>query len=213
MGTKFLIGAAIFIGSFGLGLGTTYLVVSRVGTESPIAAPPSVSGSESTWPAPAASRSEVTELSVPAPGKLAEVPEARVEVLQPQTVQPVVEASAERVPAEQPRIPEANKWWDAVVGKRCTIALDEVGFASLSLREGTVGNGDNTTFETSFANNRRLTVFKAAENPSVEVIALAFDDLGRPSVAHVRDPRSNASGVISLQVEGKQIRLIPQLAE
>lgn len=213
MGTKFLIGAAIFIGSFGLGLGATYLVISKVGTESPMAPPPPVGSAELSWPVPDHNRSAATGLNIPPVEAVADSPKPSADLMQANPAPATSDAQAAPSTADKPIVEDAGKWWDHVVGRRCALALDEVGFASLSLREGTIRAGETATFEASFANNRRLTVFKAVEKPSVEVTALAFDENGQPSIAQVRDPRSGAAGVISLQVEGKQIRLVPESEE
>jgi hypothetical protein len=96
-----------------------------------------------------------------------------------------------------------------IQGKRARIGLAEVGFNTLSLRDGSVENNAIVSWDDTFGNAKRLGMFRASEKPQVEVIALAFDAKGIPTVAHVRVPESGATGVIALQTEGKTLSLIP----
>jgi len=118
---------------------------------------------------------------------------------------------ASNLPEVKASAPTVSMGWKDLKGKTCRVGLAEVGFQSLSLRRGKLRHGARVSWKKSFSKSRRIGKIQVDANPVVLVQGVGLDDKGRPAVAYVKIVDSGKKGVISLQVEGKEIHLFPIL--
>lgn len=227
MPARFALALVVFVVSFGVGIGGTYLLI-RSGGDDSAAAAESASASVAS-DAPARRDLEVQEVAAadnrgaPAAAPVSDpgtdspadsaadspaVEPAQEAVDAPSEAPKQPEAVAAAPPAEEEpaaQDPHAGAWWKEAQGRTCEILLNQVGFSSLSLRAGKFEHKQIVDWEAEFGDKKRLAVFRADESPRVRVDALGFDADGVPTAALVRSSDGNASGVIALQAEGKRI--------
>ncbi len=98
---------------------------------------------------------------------------------------------------------------EAIRGKECRLGLKEIGFRSLSLRDGSLDHGDRVSWKRDYSKNKRISILYASQDPVVEVLGIGFDESGRQRVAFVQEKSSGKRGVISLFVEDKRVALTP----
>jgi hypothetical protein len=231
---RFTMALVVFLLSFGMGLGGTYLLVSASGglgqsaSSSAVVAGagPSVAPVGPALPAAIIQPAAPTTAEPPQPLPEEASATVAVEVAAPEAPAPVepqvaVEAEPEATPAEPVQVAAAARpaesdlaaeeapWWSDLRGRTCVIDLDAVGFSSLSLREGEFDHNRLVDWDADFGSAKRLRIFWAASEPAVEVLALGFDADGMPTAATVRVPGTDLLGVIALQIEGRVIPLRP----
>ena len=212
MPLRFIMALLVFAGSFALGLGGTYLLISRSGVESVRAVPRTVAqapesevrGSEVV----VADEVEPVDVGTIRPEKGLE---PHLDTLSPPSTEPGTAEGQAKEP--EPTPPDANPlaWWQGLEGRKCRVALDEVGFSALSIRDGSFETNEKVNWEKRFSRSRKVTSLRARKHPVVLVKAIGFDAQGVPSAAVVEtDGAHPKRGVIALQVEGKSIRLVPE---
>ena len=86
-------------------------------------------------------------------------------------------------PAENEESPNQIKSIDldrfgSIRGQDCRVGLKEIGFRSLSLREGSFQHGDVLEWDSKYAKNKRISTLYAKRDPVVTVLALATNNEG-----------------------------------
>lgn len=229
MTLRFLIALLVFAGSFALGLFATYAVISRNSGQGihAVPSPAQARASEQAGAAGAAGGQGSGQVQVA----------ASPATLRPEDGQEPRAASPSEGDATLGTLPDtpppgsdgaeggagtaggsakdvgeeaAPTWWSGLVGTRCVVRLDEAGFSGLSVRDGAIEDGERIDWGSRFGKAKKVGSVRAKGSAVVLVEALGFGADGVPNAALVTVPgRKTARGVISLQVEGKQIRLEP----
>jgi hypothetical protein len=199
----------VFAGSFALGLGGTYLLIAKSGDQGVHAVPRPKASSEQPAAPDKHHGSTSGSAADPAAVRPTDGQEPHAAVGRPE------EPAELNVPidatADEPAEPT---WWSGLEGHRCRVRLDEVGFSVLSVRKGTFEGGARVDWDAQFNGARRVGSLRSKDQPVVTVHALGFDAEGMPSAALVELVGAKpVTGVIALQVEGKQIRLEPVTEE
>ncbi len=126
-------------------------------------------------------------------------------------VGPAVEpGGAEDVaPASPAKDPPADKWWEGVKTKRCTVLYGD--HQRLVVREGSLRRDETTTYG-PFADNDVVARVRRENATEVTVHHFGFHPRnGRPSLAHVtvHVPGGDITGILPLQIGEDQIELRP----
>jgi len=231
--TRALLGVLLFGGSFAIGLaGTWAWITSTPGGDGAGMAPPLAETTETdespgqgliataivpTEPAP--EEAPVVEARPdPAPtGSLdapIQAPPTRQPAAAPAPAAPAPAMVAAAAPVNQPAAAiRANNQgsrpgWANLIGKRCMVSLDSVGFRSLSIRQGELASGSLVDWDRDFGQNSRTHLLRAGRDTTVDVLGIGVDPSGLARVAHVRSVKSGKTGVISLLVENKRVPLV-----
>ena len=185
------------------GLVATAIIPAEAPDAPPVAPEPSSVKAEAPAnnPAPAAPVDAPIQAPAPAPPTPAPAP-AEVELAAVAgSAQPVVASNSAQIQAKKAP-------WMNLIGKRCSVSLDSVGFRSLSIREGELVSGAQVDWERDFGANARTHLLRANRDTAVDVLGIGLDESGSPRVAHVRSVKSGKTGVISLLVEDKRVPLV-----
>lgn len=218
MTLRFLIALLVFVGAFALGLFGTYALISRNAGQGIHAVPrPEAGGATqkseargADEPAPALGAVQVAA----APAQAAPSPLHPMTAEAPHAAAPVPDAKLGTLDDTRPAAQEltgAPSWWSGLVGKRCVVLLGDVGFSALSVRDGEIADGDRVDWGGRFGKSRKVGSVRASKGALVQLEALGFGTDGTPNAALVTvlGRKKPVRGVISLQVEGKQVRLEP----
>lgn len=236
---RLVVGIVLFGASFGIGLALTYALISS-GTNQVVVEPGGDSADVSSKEKSRAPSVAIAPMNTPQglpgvtsapvpPAPTPPTPPKDTVINTPDTDTPdsktdtppgmdVEEKKDEiEVAANQPSSKETTPAnvpaWKELKGKTCRVGLAEVGFQSLSLRRGKLRHGAKVSWQKSFSKRRRIGRIQADANPVVQVEGIGLDKEGQPAVAYVKIVETGKKGVISLQVEGKQIQLFPILGK
>lgn len=218
MTLRFLIALLVFAGSFALGLFGTYALISRNAGQGIHAVP-------SAEQVGASERAEARGTEGAQPGRAVQVAASPADLRpeggqEPRAAAPsegdatlgtLPDVSGQQEPEKEAPAPQeeaAPTWWSGLVGKRCVVRLDEAGFSGLSVREGELRDGERVDWSSRFGKARKVGSIRAKGSATVLVEALGFGADGLPNAALVTLDKGKR-GVVSLQVEGKQVRIEP----
>jgi len=103
----------------------------------------------------------------------------------------------------------SNAWWRGLAGKRCRVDLGQT--RALSIRRGTLKDGDRLDWGSTFSTNPRLGLMYTEEENIVLVHGVATNSAGTPVAAHVTLNKQDreTSGVIALHTQGLKVTLHP----
>lgn len=210
MTLRFLIALLVFVGAFAAGLLGTYALISRSSGQGIHAVPrPDAPGAISKREAPV-----VTE-PVPSPRDAQAAEEPLALPQPPSEFVPPVDVKLGTLDALPTEPAQDPSWWSGLVGTRCVVLLAEVGFTSLSVRAGSLEDGERIDWGARFGKARKVGSVRANQGALVQLEALGYgaDDTPNAALVTVLGAGKGVRGVMSLQVEGKQVRLEPAPAE
>lgn len=227
MNKRLLVIVTVFVAGFGAGYGLTWLLVSGPGP-----ARPAEDIAAATAPGPNAPPAASDEVGPDegAEGAAGDGP-ARVDdgtTVLGEPAEPVedgaeddpqvAEVAAPGDPGEDAAAPDPElvapsppaTWWERCLGKVCTVDFGRVT-GGLSVREGTLENGEEVVWRDRFANADRVGTLPVRRGVKVELHAVGMLHQ-LPVAAQVtwRDaPGKPLSGVIALNIGDKIIKLVP----
>jgi len=115
-------------------------------------------------------------------------------------------------PGVEPEVeiaPKSNAWWKGLAGKRCRVDLGRA--RALTIRKGTIEDGEKLDWSARFGGNARVGVLFAAEENFVTVKGVATNAAGTPVAAQVTVEKdgNKTTGIIALHTQGLKVTLYP----
>jgi type IV secretory pathway VirB10-like protein len=223
MKKQLVAGAIVFCVGFGIGLGLTYLLLSKQPTDADTPDPvhaeavsqanPVVSSpSTEKTPAPGTDDSKTPPATEPAKPDGAAQPAAPADPSSaPQSPEPQKKPGAIDAPADEsdPSLdqPAEPKWWEGLKGKVCKVDLGNA--RALIIRQGGVKDGEVINWSDRFGRNPRIGLMAKGELTGVLVHGVGISRNGDPTAAMITVEKQGrkTTGIIALHTQGLRVSL------
>lgn len=122
--------------------------------------------------------------------------------------EPADEAPAADEPTADSPALKSNAWWKGLEGKRRKVDMGQT--KALSIRKGTIKDGEKLDWSKRFGTAGRIGLLYAAEENIVTVHAVAVNAAGNPVAAQITLEKQGkeTTGVIALHTQGLKVSLV-----